>query len=112
MSQYHVSKPQAMEDGFKCTACGTIWSVQETKSGVCPSCGYTCNAYVCQVVDPIAKQNASSSQSSEQNLDNTGYKCTACGHVWKTMDIKDSCPACGYACNAYVCNRVVANEKI
>lgn len=49
--------------------------------------------------------------SRPQTMEN-GYKCTACGHVWKTTDIKDSCPACGYACNAYVCNRVIAKEKV
>ncbi len=97
MTQYYVSKSEAREEGFKCTACGATWSVQETKSGVCPSCGYTCNAYVCQVVDPTPKENPSAVQHSEQHLDSTGYKCTACGHVWKTKDIKDNCPSCGYA---------------
>ncbi|HAK72503.1 MAG TPA: hypothetical protein DCP36_01070 [Sporomusaceae bacterium] len=48
----------------------------------------------------------SKSQSGEE-----GFKCTACGHVWKTKDIKDSCPAWGYACNAYVCNRVPPEDK-
>lgn len=111
MNQYYVSKSGTGEDGFKCTACGATWSVQETKSGVCPTCGYACNAYVCQVVDPTLQENASTAKHNEQNLDNTGYKCTACGHVWKTKDIKDSCPSCGYACNAYVCNRVPTEGK-
>lgn len=111
MTQYYSNKPETVEDGFKCTACGATWSVKNEKTSICPSCGYTCNAYVCQVIDPTNKQEASTAQHGEQNLNNTGYKCTACGHVWKTTDIKDSCPSCGYACNAYVCQRVTTEDK-
>jgi rubrerythrin len=56
MTQYYVSKSEAREEGFKCTACGATWSVQETKSGVCPTCGYACNAYVCNRVPTEGKE--------------------------------------------------------
>lgn len=48
---------------------------------------------------------------SKPQMMEDGFKCIACGHVWKTTDIKDSCPVCGYACNAYVCSKVLAKEK-
>lgn len=48
---------------------------------------------------------------SKPQMVEDGFKCIACGHVWKTTDIKDSCPVCGYACNAYVCSKGEAKEK-
>lgn len=40
------------EDGFVCTACGYVWTRNDIKQDKCPSCGYACNPYSCQVVIP------------------------------------------------------------
>lgn len=101
MSLYHVNKSKNSSAGFKCTACGYVWTAADTKHEKCPNCGYNCNPYACQVLPSEPKD---SHIPNHEKPKTEGYKCTACGYTWTSETaVQDKCPSCGYKCNPYAC---------
>lgn len=108
MSLYHVNKSKKPTSGFKCTACGYLWTTADSKLEKCPKCGYHCNPYTCQAVSPAQKDSQRLDQEKQAA---EGYKCVACGYKWTSGDTTthDKCPVCGYKCNPYSC-QVITTE--
>lgn len=46
----YAGKPENAAEGFKCSACGYMWTTEATKEK-CPSCGAQCDPYSCKIVD-------------------------------------------------------------
>lgn len=110
MTQYYVNKSENTALDFKCTACGYVWTTADSKQAVCPSCGYACNPYSCQILPASGAKPADDLPDAKKLAD--GFKCTACGYIWTVNDAKqENCPSCGYACNPYACQVVFAPKQ-